>query len=84
MGKCVYAPWSRERTSASAGRAGIAPFFVVVMAPHAFANFRTSLNLASSCNFRNCPTLDKSNHTFIVLHLMTRKKKKDFIVCLQL
>jgi len=38
------------RASASVGRAGIAPFLVVVMAPHAFANLSTSLNLASSCS----------------------------------
>lgn len=40
---------SRVRTSASVGRAGIAPFLVVVMAPHAFANLSTDLNLGSSC-----------------------------------
>lgn len=36
--------------ASSLGRAGIAPFWVVVIAPHAFANFSTSLNLGSSCN----------------------------------
>ena len=30
------------------GRAGIAPFFVVQIAPHAFANVRASLSFASS------------------------------------
>lgn len=43
-----YALLIRLRTSASVGRAGIAPFLVVVIAPHAFANLSTSLNLASS------------------------------------
>ena len=37
------------RTSASEGRAGIAPFFVVVIAPQAFANLSTFRNLSSSC-----------------------------------
>lgn len=41
------------RTSASAGRAGIAPFLIVVIAPHAFANLSTSLNLGSSCNLKH-------------------------------
>lgn len=43
------APLKRPWASASVGRAGIAPFLVVVMAPHAFANLNTSLSLASSC-----------------------------------
>lgn len=44
----THTPLTRLSTSASVGRAGIAPFLVVVIAPHAFANFRTSLNLGSS------------------------------------
>lgn len=40
----------RLSTSSSLGRAGIAPFLVVVIAPHAFANLSTSLSLDSSCN----------------------------------
>lgn len=43
-----YAPLSRPRTSVSVGSAGIAPFLVVVMAPHAFANLSTCLSLGSS------------------------------------
>jgi hypothetical protein len=48
-----YAPLRRARASDSVGRAGIAPFLVVVMAPHAFANLSTPLNLCSSCNQAN-------------------------------
>lgn len=49
---CFYAPpLSKVRASDSLGKAGMAPFLVVVMAPHAHANLSTSFNLASSCNF---------------------------------
>ena len=40
----------KAATSASDGRAGIAPFLVVVMAPQAFANVSISLNFFSSYN----------------------------------
>jgi len=36
------------RASQSVGRAGMAPFLVVVIAPQAFANLSTFLNLSSS------------------------------------
>jgi hypothetical protein len=47
--KEIYA-LSSFSASSSLGRAGIAPFLVVVIAPHAFANLSTALNLGSSCN----------------------------------
>lgn len=50
--RCFYAPpLSKVRASDAVGKAGIAPFLVVVMAPHAHENLSTSFNLASSCIF---------------------------------
>jgi hypothetical protein len=51
----------RFSTSSSLGRAGIAPFLVVVIAPHAFANLSTSLNFDSSCNYENKSIINYKN-----------------------
>jgi len=51
--KIVYFPsFTSLRASAGVGRAGIAPFLVVVMAPQAFANLSISLSLGSSWKSR--------------------------------
>lgn len=42
-------PFRSCRASGRVGRAGIAPFLVVVIAPQAFPNLSTSLSFASSC-----------------------------------
>jgi predicted secreted Zn-dependent protease len=47
--KVYFDAFSNLWTSDGVGRAGIAPFLVVVIAPHAFANLSTSLNFCSSC-----------------------------------
>lgn len=44
----LYSSLRRESASHCEGRAGMAPFLVVVIAPQAFANLSTFLNLSSS------------------------------------
>jgi hypothetical protein len=49
-------------TVSLSGRDGIAPLSVVVIAPHAFANFRASLKRGSSCE--NTKDSEQYNHLF--------------------
>lgn len=47
--RMIYAFSISRKTSASVGSDGIAPFFVVVIAPHALANLIDSTSFFSSC-----------------------------------